>query len=322
MLQSRMEEIVRRGRIKGFIPWLISQRPAVLSKDVLSQVDGLIAFKLTSSQDRDAIGAWIEGQADKAQGREILASLPTMQRGQGVVWIPGRGVLKTASFPPKATFDSSRTPKRGEKRASGSALKALDLSELKERLAAVEQETKASDPMVLKAQVVRLTRELAQVKRQAAAPPPPAAAAPPAGDEAALEEARRQGEAAGIAIGFAARPGGAGRPARRRRASSSPPGLAIFSAAAHRRAAGHACRRRHRISAAHPERTGLVEGLRAGRADERAGRLCRRLRPRIGQLRKAEERHERARADPLSGRWPPGADAARRREGRSALRSN
>jgi hypothetical protein len=29
----------------------------VLSKDVLSQVDGLIAFKLTSSQDRDAIGA-------------------------------------------------------------------------------------------------------------------------------------------------------------------------------------------------------------------------------------------------------------------------
>lgn len=55
MLQSRTEEIVRRGRIKGFIPWLITQRSAVLSKAVLSQVDGLIAFKLTSSQDRDAI---------------------------------------------------------------------------------------------------------------------------------------------------------------------------------------------------------------------------------------------------------------------------
>lgn len=203
MLQSRMEEIVRRGRIMGFIPWMITQRPAVLSKDVLSQVDGLVAFKLTSSQDRDAIGAWIEGQADKAQGREILAKLPTMQRGQGVVWIPGRGALGTASFPPKATFDSSRTPERGADRASGSALKALDLSHLKERLAAVEQDTKASDPDVLKAQVARLTRELAQIKRQAAAFPPPAAAAPPAGDEAALEEARRQGEAAGIAIGFA-----------------------------------------------------------------------------------------------------------------------
>jgi DNA helicase HerA-like ATPase len=43
-----MEQIVRRGRIKGFIPWLISQRPAVLNKNVLSQADGLIAFKLTS----------------------------------------------------------------------------------------------------------------------------------------------------------------------------------------------------------------------------------------------------------------------------------
>jgi DNA helicase HerA-like ATPase len=55
-LLGMMETIVRRGRVKGFIPWLISQRPAVLSKNVLSQVDGLVALKLTSSQDRDALG--------------------------------------------------------------------------------------------------------------------------------------------------------------------------------------------------------------------------------------------------------------------------
>jgi hypothetical protein len=30
-------------------------------------VDGLVAFKLVSSQDRDAIGAWVEGSADKQQ---------------------------------------------------------------------------------------------------------------------------------------------------------------------------------------------------------------------------------------------------------------
>lgn len=52
-LLGMMETVCRRGRIKGFVPWLISQRPAVISKDVLSQVDGLVAFKLTSSQDRD-----------------------------------------------------------------------------------------------------------------------------------------------------------------------------------------------------------------------------------------------------------------------------
>jgi hypothetical protein len=34
-LLGRIEEIVRRGRVRGFIPWLITQRPAVVHKDVL-----------------------------------------------------------------------------------------------------------------------------------------------------------------------------------------------------------------------------------------------------------------------------------------------
>ena len=34
-LLNNVEEIVRRGRMRGFVPWLITQRPAVLHKDVL-----------------------------------------------------------------------------------------------------------------------------------------------------------------------------------------------------------------------------------------------------------------------------------------------
>jgi hypothetical protein len=72
-LLGHIEEIVRRGRVRGFIPWLITQRPAVVHKDVLSQADILIAMKLTASQDRDAIGAWIEGQADRQEGSAFSA---------------------------------------------------------------------------------------------------------------------------------------------------------------------------------------------------------------------------------------------------------
>lgn len=36
VLLGRVEEIVRRGRVLGFIPWLITQRPAVVSKNVPS----------------------------------------------------------------------------------------------------------------------------------------------------------------------------------------------------------------------------------------------------------------------------------------------
>jgi hypothetical protein len=161
MLQNLMEQIVRRGRVKGFIPWLISQRPAVLSKDVLSQADTMIAMKLTSSQDRDAIGAWIEGQADKAEEKRILASLPTMQRGQGIVWAPAHGILDDITFPEKKTFDSSRTPKRGEKKQATATLAALNLDKLREKLSTVEAETKANDPKALKAEIATLKRNMA-----------------------------------------------------------------------------------------------------------------------------------------------------------------
>lgn len=161
---NRMEEIVRRGRVKGFIPWLITQRPAVLNKNVLSQADGLVLLKLTSSQDRDQVGAWIEGQADRAEGKKILGSLPAMQRGQGVVWIPGRGILDTVQFPPKTTFDSSATPKRGEKKREGATLKSLNLDALKKRLEKVETETKANDPAKLKAEIAQLNVALKKAR--------------------------------------------------------------------------------------------------------------------------------------------------------------
>lgn len=113
-LLGRVNQIVRRGRVHGFIPWLITQRPAVLNKNVLSQADILIAMKLTSSQDRAAIGAWIEGQADREEGKRILGDLPRLPTGTGYVWAPGHGMLERIAFPAIMTFDSSKTPKRGE----------------------------------------------------------------------------------------------------------------------------------------------------------------------------------------------------------------
>ena len=165
---ARMQQIVRRGRIRGFTPWLVTQRPAVLSKDVLSQADILIAFNLTASQDRDAIGAWIEGQADKAQLKAIDAEMPKLARGTAVVWAPGRSILRKTDFPLSATFDSGRTPKRGEARPAA-RLQPIDVEGLRGKLATVEADTKANDPKALRAEIARLTAELA--KRPAAEVP-------------------------------------------------------------------------------------------------------------------------------------------------------
>ena len=137
-LLGRIEEIVRRGRIRGFIPWLITQRPAVVHKDVLSQADILIAMKLTASQDRDAVGAWIEGQADRQEGKRILGDLPRLRRGEGYLWAPGHGLLERVAFPMIHTFDSSRAPRRGERIATPRTLAEVDLTAITDALAAEE----------------------------------------------------------------------------------------------------------------------------------------------------------------------------------------
>jgi uncharacterized protein len=143
-LLGHIEEIVRRGRVRAFIPWLITQRPAVVHKDVLSQADILIAMKLTASQDRDAIGAWIEGQADRQEGKRILGDLPRLQRGEGYLWAPGHGILDRVAFPGIRTFDSSRTPKRGERLAIPRTLAEVDLTAIIAALAAAETENPQS----------------------------------------------------------------------------------------------------------------------------------------------------------------------------------
>jgi hypothetical protein len=125
-LLNRLNLIVRRGRVRGFKPWLITQRPAVLHKDVLSQASTLICMKLTSPQDRAAIGAWIEGQADREAGKALLADLPKLSPGTGYVWCPALDYLERVEFPPITTYDSGRTPEHGEERQAPESISALD----------------------------------------------------------------------------------------------------------------------------------------------------------------------------------------------------
>ena len=140
-LLGRIEEIVRRGRVRGFVPWLVTQRPAVLHKDVLSQADILVSMKLTASQDREAVGRWIEGQADRAEGRRILAELPRLGQGEGYLWAPSDSLLTRVAFPRIRSFDSSRTPQRDKGITAPRTLAVVDLSVITAALAKTEAHT-------------------------------------------------------------------------------------------------------------------------------------------------------------------------------------
>ena len=133
-LQGAVNKIVRRGRVKGFRPIMITQRPAVLDKSVLSQIDTLVAMRLTSPQDRKAIEEWVKGNADGEQARAVIDTLASLPRGEGWYWAPAEDELERRAFPAIATFDSGRTPEPGDEMRDVKPLSQEGLDEIRKAL--------------------------------------------------------------------------------------------------------------------------------------------------------------------------------------------
>ncbi len=150
--------LVSLGRSRGLRIAMISQRPAKLHKDSLTQVQSLVAMRLLAPQDRKAIADWIADQADPVKGREIIASLPSLKPGEAWVWSPQDDILRHTKFPLPRTFDSSRAPSAAD--GSGPELAPVNMDALKTRLTVLEDEKKANDPRALRAEIVKLRQEL------------------------------------------------------------------------------------------------------------------------------------------------------------------
>lgn len=102
--------LVSLGRGIGLRIILISQRPAKISKDSLTQAETLIVLRLIAPQDRRAVEDWIGEWAEPSEGREVLRSLSSLPTGEGWIWAPELGILDYARFPRIKTYDSSKSP--------------------------------------------------------------------------------------------------------------------------------------------------------------------------------------------------------------------
>lgn len=161
-LLGAIEDLVRRGRARGLGVTLITQRPAVLNKDVLTQAEVLISLRMTGVRDVAAIDDWVRLHADEDQAREVKASLPSLPVGTAWVWSPGwLGVLQRIQIRARRTFDSSATPKVGQHRVTPTRMAPVDLAALGERITAMADQAAGEDPAQLRAQIGRLRRELA-----------------------------------------------------------------------------------------------------------------------------------------------------------------
>ena len=140
---------------------LITQRPAVLHKDVLTQCEVLIALRMTGPRDVAAIDEWVRLHADEDEAKKLKASLPALPIGTAWVWSPGwLSTLQQIKVRKRETFDSSATPKVGQKRVEPSARALVDLDALRERLQSQVEAELASDPRELQRQIADLKTQL------------------------------------------------------------------------------------------------------------------------------------------------------------------
>jgi len=168
------EDIVRRGGQRGIGCAFISQRSAVLNKNVLTQAQMLVVLRTIAPQDLKAIDAWIDVHGTEEERKILKGSLPSLPIGDAWFWSPGwptvNGIFERVHVLPIETFDSGATPKPGEKRVEPKNLADVDLDALSRQMAATIEKAKADDPKELRKEIASLKKQLA-AKAPASAKP-------------------------------------------------------------------------------------------------------------------------------------------------------
>src|SRR5262249_46335389 len=145
--------------------------------DVLEQTEIMIALQTTGPNDQRSIADWGKGKGSPEQVAEMMGSLSRLKKGEAWIFSPqALDVFQCVHIRQRETFNSSATPKVGEKRIEPKKLAQVDLEHLKTRMAETIEKAKADDPRELKRQIAELQR---QVKKAASAPP----VSPSQGDE-------------------------------------------------------------------------------------------------------------------------------------------
>ncbi len=173
LVLGALERLIKGGGGQGIGFTLISQRPAAVSKEVLTQIDNLFVLRMSGPRDLDAVKEWFEHNVGaRDQMRQILASLLAFQPGEAWLlspeWLGELGRLRVRS---RVTYHAGRTPKRGEgpvqpARIDVSAVIGLFEKAAEQRHFVVEQEVD------LKKENARLQRELKKRPAPVTAPDP------------------------------------------------------------------------------------------------------------------------------------------------------
>jgi uncharacterized coiled-coil protein SlyX len=158
--------IVRRGGLHGLGVTLISQRPALVNKSALTQLDLLVLLRLVAGNDQDAVDKnYISRASTKAQRLELMDSLASLPVGTAWFFEPGGEppLFVRTKVRERRTFNSSATPKPGEERIEPRVLADVDLDVIRSLMSEAIERAAVEDPEVLRKRI----RELEERDREA-----------------------------------------------------------------------------------------------------------------------------------------------------------
>lgn len=170
------EAIVRRGGIRGIGVTLISQRAAVVNKNVLEQIDILIVLRTVGPNDQKAIKGYVDANGTPEERDALMTSLASLKLGEAWVWEPGAepALFERVQIRERDTLNSSATPEAGGVKVEAKKMAEVDLEALTEKMAETIEKQKLDDPKALRAENAKLKSELHTER----AKPPPTPAEP------------------------------------------------------------------------------------------------------------------------------------------------
>jgi hypothetical protein len=159
------EDIVKLGRKHGLGPVVFTQRGSGLNKEVSELADVLVAFRSPGVLDQKRIKEWLEANATAEQQKEVMAKISSLPTGTAIVASnhPDLPLFGAFAIRRPRTFDSSATPKPGERRVEPKVLAQADIEVLKVEMAEAIERAKAEDPKELRKEVARLKGQIADL---------------------------------------------------------------------------------------------------------------------------------------------------------------
>ena len=157
-----VSRLVKQGGIRGVGFTMITQRPASINKDVLSQVDILTVLRMSHPLDIRAATDWIKSEVTVEFARDVEKDLPGLPVGTAYFCSASLGLGERVAVRQRRTFNSGATPKPGERKIEPKVMAAIDIEKLGKEISASVQRSKEASPEYLKQRIHELEQQAAQ----------------------------------------------------------------------------------------------------------------------------------------------------------------